>query len=49
LCSGDSCAYEAKGDLLYGDWDHLSTRGALFVASAVDGCLRGIDTAHGAH
>jgi peptidoglycan/LPS O-acetylase OafA/YrhL len=49
LCSGDSCAYEAHGELLYADWDHLSARGALFVASAVDGCLRGIDGAHGAH
>jgi len=47
LCRGDSCAYEANGDLLYSDWDHLSARGALFVASAVDGCLRGIDSARG--
>jgi peptidoglycan/LPS O-acetylase OafA/YrhL len=41
LCRGDSCAYEADGELLYSDWDHLSARGALFVAGAVDGCLRG--------
>jgi peptidoglycan/LPS O-acetylase OafA/YrhL len=40
LCRDGWCAYEADGELLYGDWDHLSKRGALFVASAVDGCLR---------
>ena len=42
LCRGDWCAYEADGELLYADWDHLSARGAQFVASAVDGCLRDI-------
>jgi peptidoglycan/LPS O-acetylase OafA/YrhL len=44
LCRGDSCAYEANGELLYGDWDHLSARGALFVAGAVDGCLRDVSS-----
>jgi len=42
LCRGDSCIFEANGDLLYGDGDHLSWAGAQFVASAIDGCFRDI-------
>jgi hypothetical protein len=45
LCAGDWCAYEANGELLYSDWDHLSASGARFVTAAVDGCLRGISSA----
>jgi len=42
MCSSDSCVYQVNGELLYSDWDHLSARGALFVSSAIDGCLRDI-------
>jgi len=49
LCRGDSCIYEADGELLYSDWDHLSARGARFVASAVDACLRDIAGRHAAN
>jgi len=45
MCSSDSCEYQVNGELLYSDWDHLSTRGALFVTSAIEGCLRDITTA----
>jgi peptidoglycan/LPS O-acetylase OafA/YrhL len=42
MCSPDSCVYQVNGELLYSDWDHLSARGALFVSSAIEGCLRDI-------
>jgi peptidoglycan/LPS O-acetylase OafA/YrhL len=42
LCPGDSCLYESGGNLLYRDADHLSTAGAEFVSSAIEGCLRDI-------
>jgi hypothetical protein len=42
LCRGDRCVYEAQGDLLYEDFDHLTIRGALFVASALEECFRDI-------
>jgi peptidoglycan/LPS O-acetylase OafA/YrhL len=42
LCRGESCIFEANGVLLYGDGDHLSSAGAQFVASAIDGCFRNI-------
>jgi peptidoglycan/LPS O-acetylase OafA/YrhL len=45
LCRGDSCIFESNGQLLYGDGDHLSWVGALYVASALDGCFRDIATA----
>jgi peptidoglycan/LPS O-acetylase OafA/YrhL len=40
LCPGDSCIYESDGNLLYRDADHLSSAGAQFVSSAVEGCFR---------
>ncbi len=40
LCRGDSCVYDAGGHLLYGDTNHLSDRGALFVASTVARCFQ---------
>jgi peptidoglycan/LPS O-acetylase OafA/YrhL len=49
LCRGDACAYEADGALLYSDWDHLSARGALYVSSALEGCLSEPATQDGAH
>jgi peptidoglycan/LPS O-acetylase OafA/YrhL len=49
LCRGDACAYEADGELLYSDWDHLSARGALYVSSALEGCLRDPAIQDGAH
>jgi peptidoglycan/LPS O-acetylase OafA/YrhL len=42
LCPTDSCIYESNGRLLYADRDHLSKSGALYVASAVEQCFRGI-------
>jgi hypothetical protein len=42
LCPGDSCLYEADGNLLYRDADHRSSAGAEFVASAIEGCFRDI-------
>jgi hypothetical protein len=39
LCPADSCIYELDGRLLYGDRDHLSKSGALYVASAVEQCF----------
>jgi hypothetical protein len=42
LCRGDQCVYEAQGDLLYEDSHHLTIRGALFVAGALEGCFRDI-------
>ena len=45
LCSSDSCTLESSGKLLYWDADHLSVAGAQFVASALDGCFRGIGDA----
>jgi peptidoglycan/LPS O-acetylase OafA/YrhL len=42
LCPGDSCIYESDGNLLYRDADHLSSAGAQFVSSAIDGCFRDI-------
>jgi peptidoglycan/LPS O-acetylase OafA/YrhL len=42
LCRGDSCIFESNGELLYGDADHLSWAGALFITSVVDGCFRDI-------
>jgi hypothetical protein len=42
LCRADSCAFEAGGDLLYWDADHLSFAGAQFVSSAINGCFRDI-------
>jgi peptidoglycan/LPS O-acetylase OafA/YrhL len=42
LCRADSCAFEAGGNLLYWDADHLSFAGAEFVSRAIDGCFRDI-------
>jgi peptidoglycan/LPS O-acetylase OafA/YrhL len=42
LCPEDSCIYESGGNLLYRDADHLSSAGAKFVSSAVEGCFRDI-------
>jgi peptidoglycan/LPS O-acetylase OafA/YrhL len=42
LCRADSCAFEADGNLLYRDGDHLSSAGAQFVSSVIDGCFRDI-------
>ena len=42
LCPGDSCIYESAGNLLYRDADHLSSAGAEFVSSAIEGCFRDI-------
>jgi hypothetical protein len=42
LCPGDSCIYESDGNLLYRDYDHLSSAGAQFVSSAIEGCFRDI-------
>ena len=42
LCPGDSCLYESDGNLLYQDADHLSSAGAEFVSSAIEGCFRDI-------
>ncbi len=42
LCRGDSCAYEADGNLLYADEQHLSVKGALLISSALQGCFRGL-------
>jgi len=45
LCRGDSCLFEAGGNLLYDDGDHLSWAGAQFVSKAIDGCFRDIEPA----
>ena len=42
LCPGDSCIYESDGNLLYRDADHLSSAGAQFVSSAIEGCFRDV-------
>jgi peptidoglycan/LPS O-acetylase OafA/YrhL len=42
LCRADSCIFESGGQLLYGDRDHVSSAGAQFIASALDGCFRDI-------
>jgi peptidoglycan/LPS O-acetylase OafA/YrhL len=42
LCPGDSCIDESDGNLLYRDFDHLSSAGAQFVSSALEGCFRDI-------
>jgi hypothetical protein len=39
LCRADFCTYEADGELLYADTDHLSTRGAFYVESILEGCF----------
>jgi len=40
LCPADACSYEAGGQLLYWDSDHLSWTGAQYVAGAIDGCFQ---------
>ncbi len=45
LCRADSCTVESGGELLYWDANHLSVAGARFVASALDGCFRGMSGA----
>jgi peptidoglycan/LPS O-acetylase OafA/YrhL len=42
LCRWDSCIFESRGQLLYGDPDHLSLAGAQFITSALEGCFRDI-------
>jgi hypothetical protein len=43
LCRvGGNCAYEADGNLLYVDKDHLSVKGALYVTGVLAGCLQGV-------
>jgi peptidoglycan/LPS O-acetylase OafA/YrhL len=44
LCSADYCSYESDGHVLYGDRDHLSKSGALFVSSVLEECFRGIQS-----
>jgi len=39
LCPNDSCLYKAEGRSLYGDNNHLSGDGALFVAPTLDRCF----------
>jgi peptidoglycan/LPS O-acetylase OafA/YrhL len=42
LCQAGSCVFEANGQLLYGDGDHLSRAGAQFVQGALEGCFQDI-------
>ena len=42
LCRENSCIFESGGQLLYGDADHLSMAGALFITSELDGCFRDV-------
>ena len=46
LCPTDSCTYESQGRVLYGDRDHLSNSGALFVSNVVEECFRAIQPRH---
>lgn len=39
LCPKDSCLYQAEGRSLYGDNNHLSGDGALFVAPTLERCF----------
>lgn len=47
LCSGNSCSFESKGNLLYWDNNHLSPAGADFVSTVIDGCFRDIGSRAG--
>ncbi|MFI4868092.1 MAG: acyltransferase family protein [Steroidobacterales bacterium] len=40
LCRTGWCIFEAHGQLLYADSNHLTWTGALMVASVIDGCFR---------
>lgn len=39
LCAKDACLYKAEGRSLYGDTNHLSVDGALFVAPTLERCF----------